>query len=217
MNTKILAILGVIIVLLLLGGGFFYLNSSSKKQAPVSQTMTPTSVPSTSSTQTSIKSLLSSATPKQCNFSDKTGTSTTNGTVYIAGGKASGNFNVQTSGGPIASHMVSDGTYVYIWTDTMKQGFKMSLDQANSTVTNAQNTQSPSIDKTFKFTCKDWIADSSKFILPQDVTFSTVSAPTVSGAPTSGGSTPNSARCNICNRLPGEAQRQACLTQLHCK
>jgi outer membrane lipoprotein-sorting protein len=212
-NNKLLAIAGVIIVLLLLAGGFFYLSSSSKKQAPVAQTTTQTAVPTSSSTQATIKSLLASATPKQCNYSDHTVTTTINGTIYVAGGKASADFQMESPKGPITSHMISDGTYVYVWTSTMTQGFKMPLSQATA---NAQTSQTLDVNKTFNFTCKDWITDSSKFALPANITFTTVTLPNTS--PAAVNTTPGaSPACSACDNIPAGAQKTACLTALHCK
>jgi exopolysaccharide biosynthesis protein len=220
MNTKILGVVIGVLILLLGIGGFFYLNSSSNKQTvkqtSVSKPATQNQQASTSLTQASIKSLLASKTPQECSFSDNTGTSNFTGTIFVANGKASGEFNVQGPSGPIVSHMVSDGTNAYIWTSLSKQGFKMALAEASSAAANAKNSGSPDVNKTLDFKCKAWSVDNSKFTLPTDITFTTFNMPNVSPA-TGGPATGSSVACSACNSVPQGAQRTACLQALHCQ
>jgi hypothetical protein len=218
MNTKIAGLVIGILIILLGVGGYFFLNNSSKKQAPVVNTASQATSPSVSATQSSIKSLLASKTPKQCDFSDNVGTASFTGTVYVADGKASGEFNVQTQAGPIVSHMISDGTNAYIWTGNTKQGFKFSLAAATNAAGNTQNSQSVDVNKTFDFKCKDWSVDNSKFAIPTDVTFTAFAIPNTSPAVGSiKTTTGSSAACSACNSVPAGEQRTACLTALHCQ
>ncbi len=219
MNTKVLAVVIGVLILLLGIGGFFYLNRSSNKQmvkeTSVNQEKTQNQQTS-SLTQASIKSLLASKTPQECNFSDNSGAAKFTGTIFVANGKASGEFNIQAPSGPIVSHMVSDGTNAYVWTSMSKQGFKMALAEASSAAANNKNAGSPDVNKTFDFKCQNWSLDNSKFTLPTDITFSTFNMPNTS--PAAGGPTTGSpAACSACNSVPEGAQRTACLQALHCQ
>jgi uncharacterized protein YxeA len=224
MNTKILGVVIGVLIILVGISGFLYLNSSSHKQKPtikqttVNQTTTQNPKTSASLTQASIKSLLASKASQQCDFSNNTGTTSLTGTIFVANGKASGEFNVQSPSGPIVSHMVSDGTYVYIWTSMSKQGFKMALAEATSAAANAKNSGSVDVNKTFNFECKNWITDNSKFTLPTDITFTTFTLPNTSpGAANPTTTTGSSPQCSACNSIPAGAQRTACLQALHCQ
>jgi hypothetical protein len=220
MNTKVLGVVIGVLILLLGIGGYFYLNSSSNKQmvkqTSVSKPAIQNQQATTSSTQATIKSLLASKTPQQCDFSDKSGTAEITGVIFVADGKASGEFNVQGQTGTIVSHMVSDGTSAYIWTSLSKQGFKMAIAEASSAAANAKNSSSPDVNKTLDFKCKAWSVDNSKFTLPTDITFTTFNMPNTS--PAAGGSTTgSSAACSACNNIPEGAQKTACLQALHCQ
>lgn len=214
MNTKIIGVVVGALILLAGVGGFFLLNNKSQKQAPASQTANQNSTPS--STEASIKSLLASKSPKQCDFSDNNvGTSSFTGTVFVANGKASGEFNVKTQAGSMVSHMISDGTTAYIWTGNTKQGFKISLAGAQASAGSTKDSQSVDVNKTFNFKCKDWVVDDSKFVLPTDVTFSSIAVPNTS--PAAGGASTPPSSCTVCAGIPAGPGKTECLNLYHCQ
>jgi hypothetical protein len=213
MNKK-LGVIIVIIVLLLLGGGAFVM--SHKSVAPKETTSLPPANPietkaEATGTLGSLKSLLTSTVPQTCTFASQK-EATTNGTIYISGGKLRGDFTSTNEGQTINGHMLVETGYSYVWTDLVKRGMKVAITEGQTSENT--NTQGMDLNQAVSYSCKPWIADASKFSLPTDVTFTTITLPPKAAAP-SGTGTATSA-CSACDSLPTAAQ-SACKTQLNCQ
>ena len=166
-KTLIIAIVAV--VLLLLGVGGFLLMSQSKPATRNTVSVSPSSSESPNTTQkTSLKSLMSLGANQTCTFTDAaTGSS---GTMYIGRGTARGDFQSTVSGRTTMSHMINDGTVVYVWMDGQAQGFKSSLDAIEKLSGSAQNTVN--VNAEVDYSCTPATPDAAKFTVPTDVTFS---------------------------------------------
>src|SRR5215469_5637105 len=159
MNKKALVIV-IVIVLLLIGAGAFLLKGKSASNTPQSQQ-------SSASSGTQKKSLFdffSMTGSLKCTFANTTDNSS--GTVYAAVGKMRGDFESINNGNTVQSHMVNDGTYVYIWTNGQKTGYKMSLasmkSEAGKAMSNtnggsSQSMQGMDMKKQSDYTCSPWV------------------------------------------------------------
>jgi hypothetical protein len=225
MKNKLPIIIVAVVVLILLaaGAGFMMLSSKAK---PQTQTQTQTNNTQTAQPQTvkrnavrgTILSLLDGGQSVSCTVTlpDNKGA----GTFYVASSKKfAGDITSKgTDGKDIETHMVSDGTYVYIWSAAMPMGIKMNLSAAKNAANNAQTNQAINMNQNVDMQCGSWSVDDSKFTVPSDVKFSDFSnllpqgqgapktvAPSVPGAQT--GSSP-------CDQVPAGPARTACLNAM---
>ncbi|MES2470811.1 MAG: hypothetical protein V4526_01090 [Patescibacteria group bacterium] len=114
-----------------------------------------------------------------CTFDQKTDTSETEGTIYISGANIRGEYKTEVDqasssiDAKVESNMIQKDGFIYGWSPSLPQGFKFSLAAAQNTSASVPASAKPPVDLTqkFKYTCKDWNADMSKFELPSGVTF----------------------------------------------
>lgn len=171
MTRKLGLIIGVVVVIAVLAIlGFTQFSkqpSLSKKNTETQQNLNQTSP----STKGSIKSLLASGKNVSCNISmpDQQGS----GKVFVSGTKVRGDFTMQVDGKELSSHMVSDGAYIYVWTDTSNQGTKFKTDTKAPTASN--QPQTTDLDKEVDLNCSNWSLDNSKFTVPGNIQFSDLS------------------------------------------
>ena len=185
-------VIGVVVLLVLGAGGYLFMN----KKSPTSNTQTQTSGP------TSLKDLLDANLPQKCTYPE--------GTVYISGGKFRGDFTSDVSGKAVTSHMISDSTTSYIWTDDQKQGFKMTIDaDAKAEAQTETDNSGVDVNEKLDYKCGAWLPDASLFNTPSGIEFTDFSALT---APTGSGSV----QCAACASLTGDDKTQ-CLAVLNCK
>jgi len=198
------------------------------------QSASPQSQASQASTQKkSLFDFFSMAGSQKCIFSDSNNNSS--GTVYISDGKMRGDFQSQNSGKTESSHMLNDGSYVYMWTDGQSNGYKMSLEivkQEAAQVTTSPsngNSQQPSqtvnLQQKSNYSCGPWSANSSLFTVPANVTFTDYSSMMQGVTSHSAASQEGSANsvkgsaaiCAQCNQAPAGNARNQCLAALHCQ
>ncbi|HWY79373.1 MAG TPA: hypothetical protein VNW29_03380 [Candidatus Sulfotelmatobacter sp.] len=223
MNKKMFIIV-VVLVLIVLGGGVFSLLSRSSKNPLkyVQNQMT-----------TSKKSLLDLVTMVgilKCTFSDKTNNSS--GVVYVSGGKMRGDFQSQDGGKITQSHMINDGSYIYVWTNGVNDGYKTTLatikdmlPQSGTSGTNSisqSQTQSGNINfhQQTNYSCNPWSVDTAMFLLPQGVTFTDYSSliQKIKVTPPQQGMTTQQQQstCSQCDQVPSGAMRNQCRTAMKC-
>ncbi len=176
----------------------------------------------------SMKELMSRASSK-CTVSNSTANSESNGTVYVGQGKMRGDFTSVTKSPDmtIESHMISDGDFIYTWSDAMAQGVKIPVASANmSGQPNAPKSEQVELyNAEVAYDCEPWRVDETQFEIPSSVTFvdmSTMmqggSAGASAGAGSAGSMNPpsKSAQCNMCDAAP-EPQRSQCREALQCR
>jgi hypothetical protein len=217
MNKKALTAVIVILVLIVGVYGAYRVYKHFKRiSAPAAQTQTTaTQSGAPSTTLGSLKDLMLKGIPQTCTYkSDKS-----QGTLYMDGGKVRGDIStdVEVDGKTTESHIIIADKAIYMWSDGRNVGYKMVYDPnatpapAGTKTTNASGALDPNTQ--MNYSCSAWIADSSKFTLPTNVTFSSLSIPSqTTGAPTTGG---NASQCSYCNNLTGDEKTQ-CLTALKC-
>jgi uncharacterized protein YpmB len=167
-------IIAAIVVVLLLAFGGVYLMKSSKAPVAVTQTaktQTAKSQQTTNSLKGTIVGLLSGGKNVNCQvtYPDNKGT----GSVYVSTDKKfAGDFTMKgTDGKETTAHMISDGTYMYIWSSGLPMGIKTSLEAAKNVEQNAQANQNVNINQEVGLNCSRWTPDTSKFTVPSDIQF----------------------------------------------
>lgn len=221
MNKNIL-IIAVIAILVLAGGVGL---SLSKRSTQSSQEKQNSSQEKKQSSLTSLEELIGMGKSQMCTYeTSNVDTGTTKGTVYLSGKKMRTEYTLTgTDNKTITGSMINDGTYAYMWTSEVKQGFKMAVTEDLQKETEKFKTQQEKyLDPKTKidFRCQGWIVDGGKFTPPADIEFmdfskqmqqSVTSAPGNEGAPDQ-----KTQQCMACNYLQGEQQAQ-CKQSLGCQ
>ena len=230
-NTAIIIV--VVVVLLVLAGAAYHFMRHSNMSPTQSNENANSQMQQITSGKKSLFDFFSMGGSQKCTF-----TNTTNGggTIYVSSGKMRGDFQEtnNSTGKTAQTHMINDGTYVYIWTDGQTNGYKMSdavmkqeesqPTQAPSTGSQPQPSQGMDMHQQMNTSCGGWTADASMFTVPTNVTFTDYSS-MMQGASTGAttmhtGAAPmqgTSAECAECNQAPAGAARNQCLAALHCK
>lgn len=216
MNKTIVIVLVVIGLLVSAVVGFL---TFSRSKSPTARTannvvsQTPAGTDNNSSQTASLRNLLGAGSSQVCTYEDTN--TKTQGTIFVGNGRMRGDIVAQTSGDTVNSHMISDGKFVYIWTDGSAEGVKMSLAKTGDNQENGNTGQTVDLDREVNYDCNGWQLDNSKFTLPsiqfQDMSAILNNAPDSSSAPS--GETVN--KCQVCDSLEGE-QATACKSALGC-
>jgi hypothetical protein len=210
--------IGVIILILILGaGGFLFMKYSKAPNMPQTQsTNTQTEKPTNnSSTSDSILSLLSGGKTVNCSiiYPDSKGT----GSIFVSDKKFASDFTTKDSSGKEStSHMVSDGTFMYIWSQTMPSGIKVNLATAKSLTQNSAISKSFDVNQKVGLNCSPWLPDNSKFTVPTNIKFQDMSEllkqvqPQVTTAPQTGTQT----GASPCDQITDSTAKAACAKAL---
>jgi major membrane immunogen (membrane-anchored lipoprotein) len=208
-----IAVVAIILLLIVAVGGVFFLKSSkapatSQTKSTNTQTAKPTAGNATSD---SILSLISGGKTVNCSitYPDNKGT----GNIYVSDKKFAGDFTTKdTSGKETAGHMISDGTFMYIWSAAMPTGIKVNLENTKNMAQNSAVSRSFDVNQKVGLNCSPWLTDNSKFTVPTNIKFQDMSEllkqfqPQVTTAPATGAQTDTSA----CDQVPAGAARTAC-------
>jgi hypothetical protein len=233
-NNTSRIIIAVVVVVLLIGGGYLFLGKSHMSSSQSADNANPQNESKgMSSGKKSLSDFFSMKGTLKCTFSDQTNSGS--GTVYVGSGKMRGDFQSQVNGTQSQTHMVNDGTYVYIWTEGQKNGYKMSLDSVKSEASQVKVSGTPTavkpqgmnMNRQSNYSCSPWVVNASLFTVPSDITFVDYSsmmqgAGASNGTATQPGSAAtathgNPAMCAQCNQAPAGAARNQCLTALKCQ
>lgn len=222
MSNRMKIISATVVLLIILGAICFFLFGNKKSQSSeVTQKEEPQEQSQSIDSPKSIKDLMSFSSSQTCTF---TADNQSNGTVYVAKGKVSGNFTSNIEGKTMASHMLIDGKEFYMWTDGQNQGFKGNLDDMTMFNNKNQSNSSESInpDEKMNYKCQSWNVDESKFEIPNlkftDMKEMMKSIPTGAMEKSTKGSQDvdmKAMQCKSCHSLTGEAQAQ-CKQALSC-
>jgi len=214
MKKSGLIIVAIVVVLLLAAGGMFLMKSS--KTPTVKKTVnTQTAKPqTTNSLKGTIIGLLSGGKNITCQitYPDNKGT----GTVYVSDKKFAGDFIMKgVDGKETNAHMISDGTYMYVWSSGISTGIKMNLAAAKNAAQNAQTDQSVNINQEVGLNCSPWAPDSSKFTVPSDMKFQDMSQLLQQAQPQ--GTTAPQTGSSPCDQITNPTARAACVNALQGK
>jgi hypothetical protein len=175
----------------------------------------PTKTPGNTSASDSILNLISGGKTVNCQitYPDNKGT----GTIFVSDKKFAGDFTTKDAAGKeTTGHILSDGTFMYIWSASMPTGIKVNLTAAKNLTQNSAISRSFDVNQKVGLNCSPWLTDNSKFVLPANVKFQDMSQllqqfqPQVTTAPTSGaraGSSP-------CDQITDPTAKAACAKAL---
>mgnify|MGYP001588210567 CR=1 FL=1 len=208
MNKWILIAVGVLVVI---GVGAWVLwgRTGAGQSATVVESQTQSG---------SIAQLMAQGTSK-CEVTSETDGVSSSGTVYVADGKVRGTFTTSGAGvGTVESNMIVRDGFVYVWSDAMPQGIKMSAEASGGAQTGA--SQPNPYDANYDYNCTRWSPVESQFALPSDITFTEFSVPTA-GATGATGATgaagASGVSCAQCDLAPAGSAREQCRAALNCK
>lgn len=167
----------------------------------------------TSSISGSFQDLMNMDKSMHCtwNYQDQNGSG--DGEVYVSGEKFRANVNIQTPQGQVTSNSVSDGTWMYQWSNATPQGLKINLqdiqdlapDAADDQPEHAQGAYQTLTEK-YSYNCDPWTVDQSQFQVPAGVNFIDFSQ-TIQQMQGQMEDIQNNA-CSMCDLLTGDAQTQ---------
>jgi hypothetical protein len=237
MNTqKILIVVGVVAVVLV--GAYLYSNRSI---APGPMMMPGEGGTAESTMPRSLRALLALGQSQKCTFTDNVRGMTSNGTIYLSGERMRGDFTSTSAEGTVASHMISDGTKMWMWQDNENMGFMMEVPEEDavsgdtSVTTDQFETPIDLDDTSVDYQCEGWRADLSLFTPPSTVMFHSMAEMMNMGASGSmgagmsgsdagmgpgmeagGGMMDKEALCLSCDSAPDGASRAQCRASLQC-
>src|ERR1035437_9889756 len=168
-------IAAIIILLIVAVGGVFFLKYSKAPAMPPAQSTNAQPTKTVSNTATdSILNLISGGKTVNCQitYPDNKGT----GTIFVSDKKFAGDFTMKAADGKeTTGHMISDGTFMYIWSANMPTGIKVNLAAAKNLTQNSAVSRSFDVNQKVGLNCSPWIADNSRFTLPTNVKFQDLS------------------------------------------
>jgi hypothetical protein len=214
MNKTLIAVLVVVGVLIALVVGFLTLSATKKTDKSMADNLdgaTPAATDDGSTQSASLRSLLGADSSQVCTYEDVT--TSTEGTIYIGSGRMRGDISTVASGETINSHMISDGKFIYIWTDESEDGVKMSLANATQYEGQQNSGQTVDLDQKIDYTCSNWNVDNTKFTLPS-INFQDFSA-FLDNIDSSAPSQNSTNQCQVCDSLEGE-EAATCKSALGC-
>jgi hypothetical protein len=182
-NTKKAIAIGII-ALIFLG----LLASTRSSRMKNQETVTPVMENSVSSTtpamtnltseNSSLMELMSGDKQLKCTYMLKDTNLTSSSTVYIDDKKLRTDAETTMDNGTkIMSHMVSDGEWIYSWTDATAQGMKFNVDtiknqlDENGEVNIPNNSAFKDLQSKVDYDCSDWQPDNTLFTVPTTVQF----------------------------------------------
>jgi hypothetical protein len=208
-------IAAIVILLLAAVGGVFFLKSS-KAPAQTQSTNTQSAKPTNNnSSSDSILSLLSGGKTVNCSitYPDNKGT----GSIFVSDKKFAGDFTMKdASGKETTGHMISDGTFMYVWSAAMPSGIKVNLATAKSLTQNSAVSRSFDVNQKVGLNCSPWLPDNSKFTIPSNVKFQDMSEllkqvqPQATTAPQTGTQTGSSP----CDQIADPTAKASCTKAL---
>ncbi len=166
----------------------------------------------------------------QCTFSGAQEGQNISGTIYVSGKKMKGVFEIEMQPTSVTSNMISDGEFVYTWSDMLPTGIKMKLTDAEATADADSTALSPEVmesmkefQKDYDYDCSKWDVDSTLFVVPKDVTFTDfTNLNPASLMETAKDATENAEEdagknmCSTCALIPDPEAKAACMTQFKC-
>lgn len=202
-------VVAIAVVILALLGGVAYMKFAKSSTAPQQTTVQEQSKASPSSRVENLKSLLAGGKTVNCTINNPGNGET--GTVFISDKKFRGDFVTKDSNGKIVdSHVISDGTYTYIWTSESPGGIKMKVD-ITSAEASAQ-AKNFNLGEQTGLNCSPWGVDASKFTVPTNIQFTDLSSMI---APKATSGTTKTQTASPCDQIADPTGKAACLKALN--
>lgn len=175
------------ILIILVGGAFFVFSKkdNEKEEVPeVEDSQIEESSPMNESTEsfeenTNIFEIAKRGGDFKCEFEQSDQGVKSAGIAYISGGRIRGDFFTEVNmpefgvSNKIESYMISDGESVYTWTSLSKDGYKTDINEDSKKEDN-ENFEIDYTSENLDYKCESQDVDSSKFLLPTNITFKTM-------------------------------------------
>lgn len=188
MNLQYIVVLCVVVLLGV--GGWFLLQTN--EEAPAENSITTDEENTNTKEQESVPkenndslsgagsfaSLMGLGRNLTCDFTDVS--EETNGavagTVYIAGEKLRGDFEMEQAGVVYESHMIHDDSTIYTWTESDQGMVAMKFSKPEDETTIGSDSsesagESFSMDESVDYDCRPWSVDQSVFVPPSNIEF----------------------------------------------
>jgi hypothetical protein len=179
----------------------------------------------------SIEDLMSKKKNIRCELSVKSGDDVVSGTTYISGTKARSDYKSKMGEQTVTSHMISDGTWLYTWTEEYPdQAIKMNIKdmEAVSGEAEAQKAGLENYQENFDYNCYGWVKNDAVFTPPSNIKFIDYSEMMKSlqgllGNPGVGddgpgvGNADSGSMCAVCDSVPDASAKDSCRKSLGCK
>lgn len=223
--NKIALIVGVFLLVALLGGGYYYYtNTNNKTTNPPQNTNQQTQDEQVSLTG-NLKDLLSKGEAYECTLFYKNnveGLSDLTGKIYVdaKANKFKGEFNSQFEGQQFNSYTISDGEYLYTWTDLQQTGLKVQVpkdqDLSQTSIESSEEEMAINpLNENYDFNCKKWSVDNNMFNPPSNIEFNELPVSPSDYINDSDLDLPQ-VDCSVCDMVPEESAKQQCLQSLGC-
>lgn len=147
-----------------LGGGTWYVTSSSKTE---STTVVSETEEKESASSGMFADLMARAGSWKCHAKATHEQGASEGDVFINDGNIRGDFVATMAGRSVNTSFISQGGYMYTWSDMLPQGMKVKIEAAGGT----SGGQGIDPSTPVEYSCEAWTVDESKFATPSGIEF----------------------------------------------
>lgn len=175
----------------------------------------------------SIEDLMSRNRNIRCELVVKSGDDVMSGTTYISGTRARSDYKSKMGEQTVTSHMISDGTWLYTWSEEYPdQAIKMNIKdmEAVSGEAEAQEAGIENYQENFDYDCYNWVKNDSVFTPPSNLKFIDYSEMMKSlqglmgNTGANADSTPGAgSMCGVCDQISDASAKSMCQQRLGCK
>lgn len=168
------AIIGLVVAVVVIGGGAWYFSThpmaapTGEEGAPGGTQATGNAVPESGTL--AYGEILLMGGSRECDISLSTAGGPATGKLYVADQNVRSDITMTSSGMTIAAHMIRTGGFIYSWSDMVNQGVKIK-ESASGSAPGGTSGAGYDPSAAVSYSCKGWITDSSKFVVPTNVTF----------------------------------------------
>jgi hypothetical protein len=160
------AIIGLVVAIVVIGGGAWYVSSH-----PSASTEGATGAQTTGGEQNgTFGTLLALGGSQTCHVNITNPQAPSTGTVYVSNGEVRSDVETTVNGKTVTAHVIKTSDTLYTWTDMAPQGVKLSLSAATS-ANSSGSSSGFDANAQVQYSCVPWVADSSKFTVPANVSF----------------------------------------------
>jgi hypothetical protein len=170
----------IIIIICVSAGKSSPAPASSEATGSVTGSVSAPNQASASAVRQTMHDLITSGATQTCKFSiAATATSSgLSGTIYMASGNMQGDFvKTDTAGKVTNAHMIITGGMDYLWSDaSLTKGYKLSWSVAAASTILSDRAGGVNINQPTAYSCSNWTADQSKFVIPANIQFTDITA-----------------------------------------
>ncbi|HMQ01539.1 MAG TPA: hypothetical protein PKD79_00500 [Candidatus Doudnabacteria bacterium] len=207
MNKQLLAIVGIIVVVA--AGLLVWKGQNDSGDRVSGERITGNN---------SLSALLALNQNLVCTFEHEDEFGEQSGTVYIAGEKMNGEFQITDSEGTSKAYLIRDDEYQYLWGDEFEQGIKFRLSALTEfKATESEHQENIDLDEEYNVDCGSWRVDNSKFVPPSSVEFADFTAQAQAAAEVMQSIPQDMPQvdASICDQIPAGPARDQCIANFN--